>query len=56
VRRHGARGFYLTRGDLPGDVCVERIPGILEAINRAGAEGGPFTYVLQPNRIERMSL
>jgi len=48
--------FYLTRGDLPGEVNVERILANLEAINRACAEAKPFIYVLHSNRIERMAL
>jgi hypothetical protein len=51
VRRHGARCFYLTRGDLPGEVYVERILANLEAITRACAEAGPFIYMLHRNRI-----
>lgn len=56
MRRHGARCFYFTRGDLPGEVYVERILANLEAITRACAQPGPFIYVLHPNRIERMAL
>jgi hypothetical protein len=54
VRRHGARCFYFTRGDLPAEVSVERILANLEAITRACTEAGPFIYV-HPNRIERMA-
>jgi hypothetical protein len=56
VRRHGARCFYFTRGDLPAEIYVERILANLEAITRACAEVGPFIYVMHPNRIERMAL
>ena len=56
VRRHGARCFYFTRGDLPAEVYAERILANLEAITHACAEAGPFIYVLHPNRIERMTL
>ena len=42
VRRYGARCFYLTRGDLPAGVYVERILAKLEAITRACAEAGLF--------------
>lgn len=56
VRRHGARCFYFTRGDLPAEVYVERILANLEGITRVCAEDGPFIYVLHPNRIERMAL
>jgi PIN domain-containing protein len=41
VRRHGAPLLYLTRGDLPAGVYVERILAKLEAITRACAEAGP---------------
>jgi len=40
VRRHGAPLLYLTRGDLPAGVYVERILAKLEAITRACAEAG----------------
>jgi hypothetical protein len=56
VRRHGARCFYFTRGDLPAEIYVERILANLEAIARACTEAGPFIYVMHPNRIERMAL
>jgi hypothetical protein len=56
VRRHGARCFYFTRGDLPADTYVERILNNLDAMARACAEDGPFIYVVHPNRIERMEL
>lgn len=56
ARRHGARCFYFTRGDLPAEIYVERILANLEAITRACMEAGPFIYVIHPNRIERMAL
>jgi hypothetical protein len=56
VRRHGARCFYFTRGDLPAEIYVERILSNLEAITRACTEDGPLIYVMHPNRIERMAL
>lgn len=54
VRRHGARCFSFTRGDLPAEVYVERILANLDAITGACTEVGPFIYVRHPNRIERM--
>ena len=56
VRRHGARCFYFTRGDLRAEDYVERLLVNLENITRACGEPGPFTYVVHPNRIERMAL
>lgn len=38
VRRHRARCFYFTRGDLPAEVYVERILANLEDITRACAD------------------
>jgi hypothetical protein len=56
VRRHGARCFYFTRGDLPAELYAERILANIEAITDACRAHGPFIYVVHPNRIERMAL
>lgn len=56
IRRHGARCFYFTRGDLPTEAYVERVLTNLDAIVEVCANAGPFVYVIHPNRIERMSV
>lgn len=56
VRRHNARCFYFTRGDLAAEVYVERILANIDQVARACTEDGPFIFVVHPNRIERMTL
>jgi len=55
-KRHHARCFCITRGDLTGEAMAERVLRNLAAITDACAQPGPVIYAVQTSRIERLRI
>lgn len=56
IQRHGARCFYITRGDLRSAEMADRFLRNIDEIATACMDSGPFIYAVHLTRIERMTL